>query len=159
MIEFILDRIKMAIQNATNDVDVKIAVDEFDILSKINDAAGSDIAILDVGNEDILGDVPEIGVCATTFDVYVARSFGLAEITDSDFFKRQDTGKPLWVLRNEIRDAIRNIVIPNELNIFETNYLLYYGAKRFDTPYNLRAAAFVLTFKITGKLPELNSQQ
>ena len=151
MIERILEQIKNILTSRLDGVRAKIALDSYDVLEKINEAAGEDIVIIDVGEETPVGNYPELGVCQETIEVYVARSFGLAELKEEEFFTRNSYDIPLWKLRDAVRDAIRSANIAGN---FETNRLEYHGAKRFETPYNLRAAAFVLTFKITGAIPD-----
>ena len=135
-----------------------LALDSYNVLEKINDADGADIVIVDVGAENPLGDWPEAGVAETLSDVYVARSFGLSEPDCSIFFARIAGGSPLFKLRDAVRDELRALKLDNSDGMLESPYLAYKGCSRFETPYNLRAATFKLTFSITGSLPAIQYQ-
>lgn len=152
-----MEKLLRILKSSLSELNLKtfVALDSYDVLDKINSSESSDIVIIDVGNEDSLGDYPEVGVCSETFEIYIARCFGLSEITDCDFFRRCPESKALWELRNAVRDKIRAVKFDNSERIFETDYFKYMGAKRFETPFNLRASVFVLTFTITATLPQI----
>lgn len=134
---------------------IEVACDSYNVLEKINLADGQDIVIVNIGNEQNNSDCPQACVVDETFEIYVARGYGLAEANDADVYSSSEKRSALYVLRDRVRDAVRAIKFENEQNFLYEPQLRYVGAENFETPYNLRAAVFKLNFNLTGTIPEI----
>ena len=134
---------------------IEVACDSYNVLEKINCADGQDIIIVNVGNEQNNSDCPQACVVEETFEIYVARGYGLAEADDAEIYSASENRSALYQLRDRIRDAVRALKFENEQNFLYEPQLRYVGAENFETPYNLRAAVFKLNFNLTGTIPEI----